>query len=63
MSKWQPRVGQTVRVLSGPFTGFLGDVEAVDNLASTVKVAVYIYGRTVPSDLRLEQVELKKNSN
>jgi transcriptional antiterminator NusG len=52
----QVREGQIVRVIDGPFTGFRGEVEEVDE--QTVKVAVQVFGRVTPVDLALAQIEL-----
>ncbi len=58
----QVREGQIVRVNDGPFTGFLGEVTAVND--QIVKVAVQVYGRDTPADLALGQVEvMSKTSN
>jgi len=59
---WQVRKGQIVRVIAGPFTGFLGEVKKVDE--QTAKVAVQVFGRVTPVDLALGQIELvPENSN
>ena len=52
----QVRDGQIVRVIDGPFTGFRGEVEKVDE--QTAKVAVQVFGRVTPVDLALGQIEL-----
>lgn len=58
----QVRKGQIVRVIDGPFTGFVGEVENVNELI--VKVAVQVFGRLTPMDLALGQIELvPENSN
>lgn len=50
------REGQIVRVINGPFSGFLGEVTAVDG--QTVNVAVQVFGRVTPVDLASRQIEL-----
>ena len=58
----QVRAGQIVRVIAGPFTGFLGEVAAIGE--QTVNVAVQVFGRVTPVDLASGQIELvPKRSN
>ena len=58
----QVREGQIVRVIDGPFAGFRGEVEEVDE--QTAEVAVQVFGRVTPVDLALRQIELVPgNSN
>ena len=54
----QVRERQIVRVIDGPFAGFRGEVEEVDE--QTAKVAVQVFGRVTPMDLALGQIELVK---
>ena len=58
----QVREGQIVRVITGPFAGFRGEVTAVDD--HVAHVAVQVFGRVTPVDLALQQIELvRENSN
>ena len=49
--------GETVRIISGPFSGFTGVVEEVNMDKSTLKVMVTIFGRTTPVELDFLGVE------
>jgi transcription antitermination factor NusG len=58
----QAREGQIVRVIYGPFTGFLGEGTAAGQ--QTVNVTVQEFGRVTPVDLAFGQIELvPENSN
>ena len=51
------RVGDTVRVKSGPFALFRGRVEGINQARSLVKVSVEILGETTPLKLRFSDIE------
>lgn len=50
--------GDTVRVVSGPFTGFTGVVDDVDMSAGKVHVMVSMGGRDIPTEMDIAQVSL-----
>ena len=51
-------VGDTVRILDGPLSGFTGRVEAIEVDKNLVSVVVSLFGRETPVEFELDQVEV-----
>jgi transcriptional antiterminator NusG len=55
--KTQFQKGDSVRIIDGPFTNFVGSVEDVDMDHGRLNVMVSIFGRQTPVELNFFQVE------
>jgi transcriptional antiterminator NusG len=53
--EWE--VGETVRVVEGPFADFNGVIEDINVDQSKVRVLVDIFGRETPVELNFEQIQ------
>ena len=51
------RLGDTVRIVSGPFVSFKGKIEGINQGKAILKVKVAIYGRDDPIKLNFTDVE------
>ena len=51
-------VGDIVRILDGPLSGFTGNVENIEIEKNTVSVVVSMFGRETPVEFELDQVEV-----
>ncbi len=50
-------VGDSVQIVDGPLSGFLGIVDEIDIDNNNVRVTVSMFGRETPVDLELNQIE------
>jgi transcriptional antiterminator NusG len=50
-------IGETVKVTDGPFNGFNGIIEEINEEKKKLKVMVKIFGRKTPLELSFMQVE------
>lgn len=50
-------VGETVKVIDGPFNGFTGSIEKINEEKKKLEVMVKIFGRKQPLELSFLQVE------
>ena len=50
-------VGETIKVIDGPFNGFNGTIEKVNDEKRKLEVMVKIFGRKTPLELSFMQVE------
>lgn len=49
--------GETIKVTEGPFSGFTGVIEEVNNEKSRIRVSVEIFGRPTPVEIEFTQAE------
>ena len=54
-------IGDTVKVVDGPLSGFNGTVDELEINKNRVRVVVSMFGRETPIDLELDQVETIKD--
>ena len=52
------RLGDAVRIMSGPFVSFTGKIEGINQSKALLLVKVAIYGRSKPIRLNFAEVEV-----
>ncbi|WP_185876703.1 transcription termination/antitermination protein NusG [Blattabacterium cuenoti] len=50
-------VGETIKVTDGPFTGFNGTIEKINEEKRKLELSVLIFGRKTPLELNFTQIE------
>jgi transcriptional antiterminator NusG len=55
--KIQFKVGQSVRIISGPFNDLIGTVQDIMDDKSKVRVTVSMFGRETPLELDYYQIQ------
>jgi transcriptional antiterminator NusG len=50
-------IGETVKIIDGPFSDFIGDIQEVNDEKKKLKVVVKIFGRGTEVELNFMQVE------
>jgi transcriptional antiterminator NusG len=46
-----------VKVISGPFRGYVGEIKEINPEKGKVKVMILIFGRETPLELDFDQIE------
>ncbi|WP_053955633.1 transcription termination/antitermination protein NusG [Inediibacterium massiliense] len=57
MAEIDMAIGDSVKVISGPFDGFIGVIEGINLERQTLKVLISMFGRETPVELDFTQVE------
>ncbi|MGC2920820.1 transcription termination/antitermination protein NusG [Leuconostoc mesenteroides] len=55
-------VGQTVKIISGPFSGMEGVVTSIDQEKQTLEATVAVFGRETPTELDFSDVDATLDS-
>ena len=52
------KIGDNVKIVSGPLEDYMGIVEELDTEKNYVKVMISMFGRETPAELELDQIEI-----
>ena len=50
-------VGESVKITDGPLANMIGRIDSIDTENKTAKVTVSMFGREIPAELELNQIE------
>lgn len=50
-------IGERVKIITGPFEGFEGSVDKIDEASGVMVVAIEIFGRTTPVEVSHKEIE------
>jgi len=50
-------IGREIEIVEGPFAGFIGIIDSIDDAAEKLTVMVSIFGRMTPVELSFDQVK------
>ncbi len=56
--KLDAKVGNSVKVISGPFENFIGTIQEINNEKQKIKVMISMFGRETPVELEFVQIEV-----
>jgi transcriptional antiterminator NusG len=51
------RVGDVVKITTGPFETFEGEIDSIDEATGKISVLIEIFGRPTPVELEYHEVE------
>lgn len=51
------KAGDSIKVINGPFEGFMGEVEEVNEEKETIKAKISMFGRETPVELEFAQID------
>lgn len=50
------QIGQVVQLVEGPFAGFTGTIEAINETKRRLRITIPIYGRQTPMEFAFDEV-------
>ena len=51
------KIGDSIKVITGPFEGFIGNVSSFDDEKQTMRVMINMFGRDTQVELEYAQVD------